>query len=81
MGHRDQAPSVALSKLEAAARHNRVLLHALQTAHPVIYKERRRFIQCITFALSGGAVEATVYLTGSPEPLDGTAIALAPEIT
>jgi len=31
MGSRDEAPSVALSKLEAAARHNRVLLHALQT--------------------------------------------------
>lgn len=41
MGSRDEAPSVALSKLEAAARHNRVLLHALQTCHPVMHNDRK----------------------------------------
>lgn len=81
MGSRDEAPSVALSKLEAAARHNRVLLHALQTCHPVMHNDRKGFIHTITFSLSGGTVDAVVYLAGSPEPIAPEAIALAPEIT
>lgn len=81
MGSRDEAPSVALSKLEAAARHNRVLLHALQTCHPVMHNDRKGFIHTITFSLSGGSVEAVLYLAGSPEPVAPEAIALAPEIT
>ena len=80
MGRREEAPSLALSKLDAAARHNRVLLHALQTAHPVLHRGSKRFIQCVTFALSGGTVEATVYLTGSPEPIGPDLITLAPEV-
>lgn len=81
MGSRDEAPSVALSKLEAAARHNRVLLHALQTCHPVMHNDRKAFIHTITFSLSGGSVEAVVYLAGSPEPIAPDAVSLAPEIT
>jgi hypothetical protein len=34
----------------------------------------------VTFALSGGTVEATVYLTGSPEPIGPDLITLAPEV-
>lgn len=81
MGSRDEAPSVALSKLEAAARHNRVLLHALQTCHPVMHHGRKGFIHTITFSLSGGSVEAIVYLAGSPKPIAPDAVALAPKIT
>ena len=81
MGSRDEAPSVALSKLEAAARHNRVLLHALQTCHPVMHNDRKCFIHTITYSLSGGSVDAVVYLAGSPEPIAPEAITLAPEIT
>lgn len=72
---------MALSKLEAAARHNRVLLHALQTSHQVVYKEKWRFIHTITFQTSGGSVEATVYLAGSSEPVEAELVSLAPEIT
>ncbi|KQN77794.1 hypothetical protein ASF04_23785 [Duganella sp. Leaf61] len=81
MGSCDEAPSVALSKLEAAARHNRVLLHALQTCHPVMHNDRKGFIHTITFSLSGGSVDAVVYLAGSPDPLAPAAVSLAPEIT
>lgn len=81
MGSRDEAPSVALSKLEATARHNRVLLHALQTCHPVMHNDRKGFIHTITYSLSGGAVDTTVYLAGSPEPLAPDAVSLAPKIT
>lgn len=81
MARREQAPSVTLSKLAAAADHNRVLLHALQTCHPVMHNDRKGFIHTITFSLSGGSVEAIVYLAGSPEPIAPDAVSLAPEIT
>ena len=81
MGSRDEAPSVALSKLEAAARHNRVLPHALQTAHQVVYQGKWRFIHTITYATSGGTIDVIVYLTGDSEPVDPDLLTLAPEIT
>jgi hypothetical protein len=81
MGRREEAPSVALNQLDAQARHNRVLLHALQTAHPVLYKDRSRFIHTLTYQISGGGIETAVYLTGSPEPLAPEEISLAPDIT
>jgi hypothetical protein len=80
MGRRDETPSVALSKLEAAARHNRVLLHALQTAHPVMFNDRKGFIQVVTFSQSGGSIEAVIYLSGNPAPIEANQISLAPEI-
>ena len=81
MGARDKAPSLSLSKRDAAERHNRVLLHALQIAHPVIYQGRNRFIQCLNFQTSGGGIDVDVYLTGSPERIAPEDISLAAEIT
>lgn len=59
--------------LVAAEKHNRVLLHALQTAHPVMCEGRARFIHTITYQVLGGGVDATIYLTGGDtafKPLD-----------
>ena len=58
-----------------------MLLHALQTCHPVMHNDRKGFIHTITFSLSGGSVDAVVYLAGSPEPIAPDAVSLAPEIT
>lgn len=66
---------------EDIEKHNRVLLHALQTARPVIYDEKKSFIQVLTYAQSGGGIETIVYLAGKPEPVAPDLITLAPEIT
>lgn len=54
---------------ELAQKHNRVLLHALHTAHPVLYQEKQRFIHTLTFQIYGGGIIGTVYLTGDPTPI------------
>ncbi|TWI65191.1 hypothetical protein IP91_02598 [Pseudoduganella lurida] len=47
-------------------KHNRVLLHCLQKAHPVLHNGVHRFIHTLTFS-SGSEVETTVYLAGHGE--------------
>lgn len=79
MGARDKAPSFSLATRDAIERHNRVLLHALQVAHPVVYQGRNRFIQSLTFSGSGGGIDVDVYLTGSPERIAAEDISLAPK--
>lgn len=66
MAARDQKPSLATQKREAVERHNRVLLHAWQTATPVVYRDRNRFVHTLLFAGDG---DVKVYLTGDPTPL------------
>jgi hypothetical protein len=61
-------------------KHNRVLLHALQTAHPVLHEGRERFIQVLRYELIGSEVETVAYLTGSPAPLLGSELTLATKI-
>lgn len=63
----------------AAEKHNRVLLHALQIAHPVIYQERQHFIHTLTYYQHGGRIETTVYLTGDPTPRRPEEVTLAPK--
>ena len=46
-----------------------------------MHNDRKGFIHTITFSLSGGSVEAVVYLAGSPEPIAPDAVSLAPKIT
>jgi uncharacterized protein YjiK len=53
-----------LSPMETYQRQTRILLHALNTGHPVLYQQRQRFIHTLTFQQSGGSVEAIVYLSG-----------------
>lgn len=81
MGGRDEAPSVSLSAIDAAARHNRVLLHALQTAHPVMYRNRRLFIHTLSFQGGGSGIVPTVWLSGQTGPVDPDEITLAPDYT
>jgi hypothetical protein len=47
-------------------RHNRMLLRALQTAHPVLHNGLQRFIHTLTFSGAGSGVETIVYLRGHP---------------
>jgi hypothetical protein len=63
-----------------AEKHNRVLLHALQVAHPVLYRERERFIHTLTFQQLGGRIDTTVYLAGDATPLAASDVTLAPII-
>lgn len=58
---------------QAAQKHNRVLLHALQTAHPVLHEGKARFIHTLNFQIMGGSMNTTVYLTG-----DGDRVPLEP---
>jgi len=46
---------------------NRVLLHALQIAHPVLHNGIKQFIHTITYQSAGGGIETIVYLTGRPD--------------
>ena len=68
--HRRQAAPVAETPAEAAQKHNPVLLHALQTAHPVLFEGKQRFIHTINYQILGGGVNTTVYLTGGQEPIE-----------
>lgn len=64
-----EAPSESLSRRDAAERQNRILLHAWQTAHPVLYQGVRRHLHTLTFQKPGGNPEVVVYLIGNPEPV------------
>jgi hypothetical protein len=74
----DQAP--AGDDQHLIEKHNRVLLHALQTAHPVLHRERERFIHTLTFQQLGGRIDTAVYLSGDATPLGASDITLAPII-
>jgi hypothetical protein len=50
--------------------HGRVLLHALQTAHPVTFSGLYRFIHTLKFSAEGEEIRTTVYLTGSSTAVD-----------
>ena len=58
------------------AKHNRVLLHAHQTAHPVLYAGQQRFIHTLTFMSYGGGIKTLVYLAGDPAPVEAEAVQL-----
>lgn len=74
------APSASLSRRDAEERHNRVLLHALQTAHPVIYQGMKRFIHSLFYGPGPGGIETIVYLAGSAESIPPADITLAPPV-
>lgn len=59
----------ALTSQEAEQKHNRVLLHALQTAHPVLHQGKARFIHTLTYQILGGGISTTAYLTGDSTPI------------
>jgi hypothetical protein len=59
---------------EDAYKHQRLLLKAQHCAYPVQFDGKERFIHTLTSALAGGHVEMTVYLTGSPAPIDSAQI-------
>ncbi len=61
-------------------RHNRVLLHAWHTTHPVLHQGRQRFIHGLRFLTHGSSQEADVFLTGDPSPVPATEVQLAPRI-
>ncbi|GGY67822.1 hypothetical protein [Pseudoduganella albidiflava] len=56
----------ALRTWEEIEKHNRMLLRALQTAHPVLHNGLQRFIHTLTFCGSGSSIDTVVYLRGHP---------------
>ncbi len=76
MNARTAARAEVLAPHAEAQKHNRVLLHALQTAHPVMHLGRQQFIQGLTFTMVGGNIDATVYLAGQPAPVKAAEISL-----
>lgn len=62
---------------DAIDKHTLMLLRAAQTARPVIYQARQRFIQVVRYDVAGGA---EIYLTGDPAPLKPEDLKLAPKI-
>lgn len=62
---------------DAIDKHTLMLVRAAQTARPVIYRERQRFIQVIRYDVASGA---EIYLTGDPAPLKPEDLKLAPKI-
>lgn len=73
---RQEAPAAAMTPAEAAQKHNRVLLHALHTAHPMLYQGKQRFIHTLTFSILGGGTSATVYLTGDSAAVEPNEVQL-----
>jgi hypothetical protein len=55
--------------LDKKQKHNRVLLHALQTCHPVLLEGQSRFIHTLTYQILGGGIDTTIYLTGDQTPI------------
>lgn len=74
------APSLSTASLDAVQRHNRVLLHALQTGHPVVVGGRNQFIACLSFNRDGGGIDTTVYLAGIREPVRAEDVSLATNV-
>lgn len=74
--NRSQPVSTTLTAREAVERHNRVLLHAFQTAHPVMYCGCERYIHTLKFQQFGGGTDTTVFLTGKVEPVPADELTL-----
>jgi hypothetical protein len=72
--------SVSEHATAEAFKHDQMLLRAIYKAQRVLYNGKYCFVQLMRVGLSGGGVETTVYLAGSPEPVPASAITLAPEI-
>lgn len=77
---RQAPPSPSTVKLEADERHNRVLLHALQTAHAVMVNGKTGYIHTLKFSQAGGGIEVDVFLTGDPANYGPQEVELAPDI-
>ena len=71
-------PAVTFEPLDVAAYdRQRMVLKALHCAHPVSHQGKNQFVQEITARQDGGRIQMTVYLAGSPEPIDSSLIELA----
>jgi len=62
---------------EARQKHNRVLLHALHTAHPMLYQGKQCFIHTLMFQIQGGDITVDVYLTGGTGPVEAEQVQLS----
>jgi hypothetical protein len=80
MGANEPHLSVSQCATAAAFVRDQMLLRAIYKAQRVLHNGKPCFIQEIKAGLSGGDVETTVYLTGSPAPIPASEITLAPEV-
>jgi hypothetical protein len=58
------APAPVETPADRAAKHERLLLRALQTAHPVLYQGKQRFVKSLSVQLYGGGTQSSLYLSG-----------------
>jgi len=63
---------------DSDAQHSKVLLHALQTAHPVVVASCNHFIHTIVMRDEGPGVSFQVYLTGQSRSVAPAAVSLKP---
>lgn len=80
MGANEPRLSVSERATADAFKHDQMLLRAIYKAQRVLHNGKYCFIQVLHVGLSGGGVETTAYLAGSPEPIPASEITLAPEI-
>ncbi len=66
---------------QAAYDRQRMLLKALHCAHPVAHAGKNEFVQEVTARQDGGRIQMTVYLAGSPAPIDSSEIELVRNAT
>ncbi|WP_017879718.1 hypothetical protein [Janthinobacterium sp. CG3] len=66
----------AATALEAAAKHRIALLQAMESANPVLYQGKPRFIHTLHIQQLGGGLDSTIYLTGSPIAINASEIQL-----
>ncbi|MQA38999.1 hypothetical protein [Rugamonas aquatica] len=79
MGATETQLSVSQRATAEAFTRDQMLLRAIYKAQRVMHDGRPCFIQQMQAGLSGGDVETTVYLTGSPIPIPASEITLAKE--
>lgn len=76
---RNSAFPVPQTQAEIAYKHIRVLLHALHTAHPVLYEGKVAFLHTISCGRQGGGIDYTIYLAGIEKPVAADAVQLQPQ--
>lgn len=59
-----------------AYKHQAKLLLAQHSARPVLFEGKETFVQAIHSRLAGGGIQMDVWLTGDPQLIDSSRIAL-----
>lgn len=80
MGASNTRLSVSQHTTAEAFKRDQMLLRAMYKAQRVLHNDKYDFVRVMRTEMSGGDVETTVYLSGSPDPVMASAITLAPDV-